>query len=588
MTAAGEDTDGGAPLFAPPRMDRRPLPGGGWRLRARDALQPHAPRITDALWHWEAAAPDRPFLRERGPDGGWQGVGFGEAAAQVRALAAALLARGLGPQRPLAILSGNSVRHALLALAAQAVGVPSAAISVPYSLQSADLGKLRQILRRLRPGLVFAEDAVAFARALAVEDARGVEAISAADWDALLAVPVTPDVACAIEALDPDAPAKILFTSGTSGLPKGVVTTQRMMAANQQQILQAWPFLAQAPPELLDWLPWSHVFGGSHNLNLALRFGGTLWIDAGRPMPGAFDATLANLREVAPTIRFDVPRGHALLLPALEADAALAAHLFARLRLVFSAGAALPEALYGRWQALAARHAPRPVPVVSAWGMTETAPAAIVTHRMDAPMGCIGTPLPGVELRLLPVEDRLELRLRGPNVFPFYLDDAAATEAAFDADGFLRTGDAVAWLDPADPDRGLRFDGRLAEDFKLLSGTRIHAQEVRLRALAALGTLARDVVVVGADRDELGLFVFPNEGAGRDAVLAALRAMNAAAGDASSRRVARAMLLAEPPSLDAGEVTDKGSLNPRAILARRAAALERLYNDTNDPEVLTP
>ncbi|MCB4823366.1 feruloyl-CoA synthase [Roseicella aerolata] len=582
---------GTAPLFAPARMERRPLPGGGWLLRSRDPLAPHAPRVMDWLWHWERAAPDRPFLRERGPDGAWRGVCFGEAA-QVRALGAALLARGLGPRRPLAILSGNSVRHALLALAAQAVGVPVTPVSPPYALQSDDFGKLRHILRRLRPGLLFAEEAAPFARALAVEEAQGVEVTTAADWDALLATPVTAATEAAIEALDPDGLAKLLFTSGSTGLPKGVRTTHRMMAANQQQILQVWPFLAEEPPVLLDWLPWSHVFGGSHNLNLVLRFGGTLWIDEGRPMPGPFDRTLANLREVAPTLRFDVPRGHALLLPALEADAALARHVFSRLRLLFSAGAALAAPHHRRLQALAEAHAPRPVPVISAWGMTETAPAATIAQAEDAPPGGIGTPLPGVELKLLPVDGKIELRLRGPNLFAGYHEEPEATAAAFDEEGFFRTGDAVAWVAEDDPGQGLRFDGRLVEDFKLSTGTRINALELRLRALSALGGLVRDVVVVGADRDDVGLLVFPADpgavdAAWRERLREALRAMNAAAGGGSSRRVARAMVLAEPPSLDAGEVTDKGSLNVRAIQARRAGALARLY-DNDDPEVMTP
>ncbi|MFZ4410869.1 MAG: AMP-binding protein [Paracraurococcus sp.] len=579
------------PLFAAPRMARIGLPGGGWLLRAEQALAPHAPRITDALWEWESAAPTRPFLRERGPDGAWCGVSFGEAAAQVRALGAALLARGLGTRRPVVVLSGNSVRHALLSLAAQAVGVPVTAVSVPYSLHSGDFGKLRHILRKLRPGLLFAEEIAPFARALAVEEARGIEVVSAADWDALLATPVTPAIAAAIEAVDPDAPIKILFTSGSTGVPKGVLGTHRMMAANQQQMRQVWPFLDHDPPVLLDWLPWSHVFGGSHNLNMVLRFGGTLWIDDGRPMPGGFDRTLANLRDVSPTIRFDVPRGHGMLLAALEANAGLAAGFFARLRIVFSAAASLPEPQYRRLQALAVRHAPRPVPVVSAWGLTETAPAACITLTMAAPPGGIGTPLPGIELKLLPVDGKVEIRVRGPNVFPGYLEEPAADAAAFDAEGFFITGDAVAWIDPEDPDQGLRFDGRLVEDFKLSSGTRINALDLRLRVLAALGPLVRDVVVVGSDRDEVGLLVFPADPAAADAawraaLLDGLRAANAAAGGGSSRHVARAMVLAEPPSLDAGEVTDKGSLNVRAILTRRADALARLYD--NDPEVMTP
>lgn len=586
--------DQNVPIFASPRMERVDMPDGGWLLRARQPLLEHAPRITDALWHWEAAAPGRDFLRERGPDGAWWGVSFAEAAAQVRRLAAGLLARGLGPARGVAILSGNSVRHALLALAAQAVGVPVTSASVPYSLQSGDLGKLRHILAKLRPGLIFAEDTRPYARALAVPEAAGalVVGAGATEFEALEAAP---DAALerAIAGVDPDAPVKILFTSGSTGVPKGVLGTHRMMAANQQQMLQVWPFLASEPPVLLDWLPWSHVFGGSHNLNMVLRCGGTLWIDDGRPMPADFGRTLANLRDVLPTLRFDVPRGHGLLIDALEADAALAAALFARLRLVFSAAAALPEVHFRRLQALAGRHAPRPVPVVSSWGLTETAPAVTTTLTDHAPPGAIGTPLPGAELRLLPADGKIEVRVRGPMVFPGYLDEPEADAAAFDAEGFFRTGDAVLWVDPADPDQGLRFDGRLVEDFKLSSGTRINALEMRLRALSALAGLVRDVVVVGSDRDDAGLLIFPADpalaaDAGYGARLrAALTAMNQAAGGGSSRIVARAMPLAEPPSLDAGEVTDKGSLNVRAITTRRAAAVTMLYDDANS-EVIRP
>ncbi len=584
-----------SPLFAPVAVERTPIPGGGWLLRSRDPLAPHAPRITDWLWHWAEAVPDRPFLQERGPDGAWQGVTFGAAGEAVRRLAAGLLARGLGPARPVAILSGNSVRHALVALAAQAAGVPHAAVSPPYSLQSADLGKLRHILGKLRPGLLYAEKDAPFARAFALPEAAGAQVVAGAAAHAALLEEASPGAALdrAMAAVDPDAPAKILFTSGSTGVPKGVPQTQRMMAANMQQMLQVWPFLAEDPPAVLDWLPWSHVFGGSHNLNMVLRSGGTLWIDAGRPVPGPlFDRTLANLREVSPSLRFDVPRGWGLLIPALEAEEALCRRFFARLRIAFSAAAAMPEGQFRRLQALAAAQGPggRPVAVVSSWGLTETAPAATTTHVADAPPGGIGTPLPGVLLKLVPTDGKLEIRLRGPNVFPGYLDDPAADTAAFDAEGFFRTGDAVTWVAEADPAQGLRFDGRLVEDFKLSSGTRIHALEMRLAALAALSGLVRDLVVVGADRDDVGLLLFPAEAADpawREQVRAALAAMNMAAGGGSSRRIARAMVLAEPPSLDAGEITDKGSLNIRAITTRRAASLARLYDD-NDTEVIRP
>lgn len=585
-------------LFAPVRVERIPLPNGGCLLRSLDPLAPYLPRITDWLWHWARHAPDRPFLRERGPDGAWRGVTYAEAADAIRRIAQAMLLRGLGPRRPVAVLSGNSVRHALVALAAQATGVPYTAISTPYSLQSTDFGKLRHILRKLRPALLYMDDTAPFARALATEEARGIEVAAAAGecttpYESLLAEAPGAALDLAIAEVDPDAPVKILFTSGSTGVPKGVLGTHRMMAVNQQQMLQVWPFLAEEPPVLLDWLPWSHVFGCSHNLNMVLRFGGTLWIDEGRPMPGLFERTLANLRDVSPTLRFDVPRGYALLLPALEADPELCRSFFARLRLIFSAAASLPDAQFQRLQALARAHAPRRVPVVSSWGLTETAPAATTTHTEDAPPGGIGTPLPGAELKLVPVDGKLEIRVRGPMVFPGYLDEPAADAAAFDEEGFFRTGDAVTWVDEADPNQGLRFDGRLVEDFKLSSGTRINAQELRLRALTALMGMVRDVVVVGSDRDDVGLLVFPADPATagepdyRERLRAALTRMNAEAGGSSSRSVARAILLAEPPSLDGGEVTDKGSLNVRAIQTQRAAEMARLYDDSC-PEVIKP
>jgi feruloyl-CoA synthase len=602
MTAEDRRTDeeSATPLFAPPRIERRALPAGGWLVRSAEPLAPHAPRITDWLWHWAASAPHRPFLRERTPEGAWRGATFAEAAEQVRRIAAALRLRGLGPGRPVAVLSGNSVRHALIGLAAQAIGVPYAAVSPPYSLLSADLGKLRHILRKLRPRLIYVEEAGPFARALAVEEAAGAEIVAGdgaggTPFAALLG-DAAPDAALerAIAAVDPDAPVKILFTSGSTGVPKGVLGTHRMMAANQQQIAQVWPFLLREPPVILDWLPWSHVFGGSHNLNMMLRSGGTLWIDEGKPLPGpAHERTLANLREVPATIRFDVPRGYALLLPHLESDAALRAHFFARLRLMFCAGAALPEAAWARLSAIAAAHAPRRVPMVSAWGLTETAPAVTAAHVPDPPTGCIGVPLPGAELKLVPVDGKTEIRVRGPMVFPGYLDEPEANAAAFDEEGFLRTGDAVTWVDESDPNLGLRFDGRLVEDFKLASGTRVNAAELRGRALAALAGLVRDVVVVGSDRDEVGLLVFPADPATaadagyRAALREGLARMNAATGGGASRRVARALVLAEPPSLDAGEATDKGSLNVRAIQARRAAELARLYDDAC-AEVIRP
>ncbi len=594
-----------APLFARPQLRLDPRPAGGWILRSLTSLPDHPARITDHLFAWAARAPDRPFLREReGGDGPWHGVTYAEAAEAVRRIGRGLLERGLGRQRGVAVLSGNSIQHALLALAAQAVGVPYAPVSTPYSLMSEDLGKLRHVLRLVKPGLIYAESAARFARALSTEEADGA-AILCADpagmpraepFDALLGYPADAAIDRAIAAVDPDAPVKLLFTSGSTGMPKGVVTSHRMMTTNQEQVTAGWPFLRQHPPVLLDWLPWNHVFGSSHNLNLVLRHGGTLWIDDGRPLPGQIERTLRNLREVAPTLSFNVPKGYELLVPRLEADDALARAFFAEMQVMLYAAAALAAPLWRRLEDLARAHAPgRTIPMVSSWGLTETAPVITATHIEDAPSGCIGTPVPGVELKLLPVEGKLEARVRGANVTRGYWEDPAATAAAFDEEGFFITGDALAWIDPADPARGFRFDGRLTEDFKLASGTRVHAGAMRLRILAALHDAARDVLVVGEGSDEIGLLLIPHDhhrGSLGDPALAAsvaegLRRVNAAGGGASSLTITRAMFLAEPLSLDAGEVTDKGSLNGRAILARRAGVLGRLYDD-GAPEVIRP
>lgn len=575
-----------------PDLEVRRRPDGAVLVRSRAAVPEHLPRMIDHLWEWAARAPDRPFLRERDAAGAWRGPGYAEAAATVRRVAAALLARGLGTDRPVVILSGNSIEHALLALGAQAAGVPYAPISVPYSLASGDFGKLQHILALLRPGLVFVQARAPFARALAhAGAAEVVGACGAPDCTPFAAL--AEHAAASLPTVDPDAVAKILFTSGSTSLPKGVITTHRMMAANQAMKAWAWPFLAQTPPVLLDWLPWNHVFGGSHNFNLVLRHGGTLHIDAGRPVPGGFEATVANLAEVSPTIAFNVPKGWELTIAALERDPALRARFLRELRVVFNAGAALPLPLLARLEALLAE-APRRVLLGGSWGLTETAPAAVFIHAHGAAHGSCGTPLPGVELKLVPDGDKLEVRLRGPLVTPGYLADATATAAAFDDEGFFRTGDAMRWADPRDPHAGLCFDGRLTEDFKLLSGTRVNAGALRLRALAALAPVARDLLVVGSDRDEVGLLLVPHDARRAElggAALAAevrdgLRALNAGGGG-SSMRVARAAFLVAPLSLDAGEITDKGSLNLRAVLAHRGAALEALYDDAH-PETILP
>ncbi len=592
----------------------RPLPGGGLLLRARRDLDPYPPSLGALLHHWADQAPERVFLAERltGQTGAsWRRVSYSEALAAVERIASALLERGLGPERPVLLLSDNGVDHALLQLAALHVGIPAVPISPAYSLLAADHGQLRYILELVRPGLVFAGDGDGnggerYARALAAVartlPAGTVEIVTGAPP---FAADVHPDLAARHAAVGPDTVAKILFTSGSTGRPKGVINNQRMLGSNQQAIAQGWPFLESRPPVIVDWLPWSHTFGGNHNFNLVLRNGGTLYIDGGKPAPGLIETTVDNLRAIPSTLHFNVPRGFDMLIPFLERDSELRDTFFRDLDALFYAAAALPQPLWERLEALSVAATGRRVAMLSAWGSTETAPCATQVHFPMERAGVIGLPVPGCEIKLAPVDGKLEIRVKGPNVTPGYWRrpelGGEMFDAAFDEDGFLKTGDAARLADPDDPARGIVFDGRLAENFKLTSGTWVHVGELRLALLAAGAPLVQDVVVTGHDRAEIGLLVFPNpEGcralclnANTDtaglplaelirrpevrAHLAAALAAHNAANAANSRRVARALLVAEPPSIAAGEITDKGYVNQRAVLTHRAALVARLH-----------
>jgi feruloyl-CoA synthase len=608
--AAGVERDPDR-LFAPSRVARDPRADGSVVLRSPTPLGGHARCVGEWLERWAAEAPQRPFLAERGRDGRWVTVGYAQALEQIRAIATWLLEAGLGPQRPLVVLSDNGIEHALLALAAMHVGVPVAPVSVAYSLASTDHAKLKGIVSALTPGAVYASSAGLFAPALrAIAPLHDGVQVAADGEDAPAdlgrVVPMArltertdaARVARAFAQVGPDTVAKVLFTSGSTGTPKGVVNTQRMLCSNQQARVQCWPFLERTPPVIVDWLPWSHTFGANHNFNLVLRNGGTLHVDGGKAAPGPFDRTLANLREVSPTVYFNVPRGYDLLVAALRAEPQLRRTFFARLQVIFYAAAALPQHLWDALTELAVAEVGRPVPLVAAWGSTETAPLSADCHFQARRAGTIGVPVPGTELKLVPEAGKLEIRVRGPNVMPGYWRNDAATRAAFDEEGFYRIGDAVRFVDPERPEQGLLFDGRIAEDFKLTSGTWVNVGALRVRAVEALAPLAQDAVVAGHDRDEIGLLVVPNVAACRalaaleadaplDAVLASGRVATAvreglarlrhAAGGASSMSAARARLLVEPLSIDAGEITDKGYVNQRAVLARRAAEVERLY-----------
>jgi feruloyl-CoA synthase len=542
---------------------------GNVYLRSPQKLAPYARCVTEWLVQWSDKAPERPFLAERKGDG-WKKLSYRETYGAVRRIAQALLELDLNAERPVAILSDNSVDHALLALGAMHVGIPVAPISPAYSLMSKDFGKLRYIFELLRPGLVYAADAAKFKPAL---DAVGAKSVSVADL-----LEVNPGSTQEREhgKVRPDTVAKILFTSGSTGIPKGVINTQRMLCANQQQLAQAWPFVEDRPPVVVDWLPWNHTFGGNHNFNLVLRNGGTLYIDGGKPVPGLVEATVKNLAEIAPTMYFNVPRGFDLLLPYLEKDEALRGNFFRDLDMLFYAAAALPQNLWDRLKALGG---PK-LTMLSAWGSTETSPLATSVHfHMERP-GVIGLPVAECELKLVPSAGKMEVRVRGPNVMPGYYKRPDTTQAAFDEEKFYRIGDAVKLADADDPSKGIVFDGRVAEDFKLSSGTWVHVGAVRVKLIAAADPLIQDAVITGHDRAEIGALVFLSPAAKdrtdlRERLQTALKTLAKEGG--SSMHPRRLLVMSEPPSIDANEITDKGYMNQRAVLERRAAQVEELY-----------
>lgn len=577
-------------------------PDGTVRLRSTRELGPYPRCLGVHLEHWAAAAPNRPFVLERSPEGDWKGLTYRAMLMRVRAVAAWMISLDASRERPIAILSDNSVQHAVLTLAAMHVGVPVMPVSPAYSLMSRDFAKLKAILETTRPSLIYVESLHKFGPALsAAASVHHATIISGAEALASLSGGVREaEVDAAYRLVTPDTVAKLLFTSGSTDTPKAVINTQRMLCASQQAKAEVWPFLERTPPIVVDWLPWNHTFGGNHNFNLVLRNGGTLYIDRGRPVPALFGETLRNLREIAPTIYFNVPAGFDALVTALRDDAALRDKFFSRLQVIFYAAAALPQHLWNALHELAIASVGAPVPLVSAWGSTETSPLATDCHFQAKRPGVVGVPVPGCEIKLVPIAGKLEARVRGPNVTPGYWKRPDLTERAFDAEGFYCMGDAMQLADPSDPNQGLVFDGRLTEDFKLTTGTWVNVGMLRVRALAALAPVAQDVVVTGHDRHEIGFLIFPNVAACRSLVpelpadvaleqlLAApalrsyvSRALAALKRDAASSSMCatRALFLSEPPSIDAGEITDKAYLNQRLILTRRADQIRALYAD---------
>ena len=571
--------------YAPAEVQVEKRAGGTMVLRSPQALKPYARAVGDWLVQWHERAPDRTFIAERKGDG-WRRISYRDALSDARRLGQALLNLGLNADRPVAILSDNGVDHALLALGAMHVGVPVAPISPAYSLMSKDFAKLKYIFDLLKPGLVFTAEPEKFAPALAAVGATSTPV------SRLLETNPGSTLEVAFSRLTPDTVAKILFTSGSTGMPKGVVNTHRMLCANQQMLAQGWPFVEERPPVIVDWLPWSHTFGGNHNFNMVLRNGGTIYVDGGKPAPGLIETTARNLGEVSSTMYFNVPRGFDLLLPFLESDAKLRANFFRELDVVFYAAAALPQNLWERLEKLAQAEKPSGLAMLSAWGSTETSPLAAQVHFPIERAGVVGLPVAGCELKLVPAAGKLEVRVRGPNVTPGYFRRDDLTKAAFDEEGFYCIGDAMKFADPADPAKGLVFDGRVAEDFKLTSGTWVHTGAIRVKLIAAGNPLIQDAVITGHDRDEIGALVFLNPGAVKDLPAEAIRARLSQAlkellkDGGSSRHPTRLLVMAEPPQIDGSEITDKGYINQRAVLERRAALVERLYSDA--PDVVIP
>ena len=569
--------------YAPAEVNVKKRADGTMVLRSPQPLKPYARAVGDWLLHWHERAPDRTFIAERQREG-WRRVSYRDALSDARRIGQALLNLGLNANKPVAILSDNSVDHALLALSAMHVGVPVAPISPAYSLMSKDFAKLKYIFELLKPGLVFAAEPEKFAPALAAVGATSTPVVR------LLEANPGSNLEVAFSRLTPDTVAKILFTSGSTGMPKGVINTHRMLCANQQMLAQVWPFLEDKVQTIVDWLPWNHTFGGNFCFNLMLRNGGTLYIDNGKPAPGLAELTAKNLREISPTMYFNVPLGFDLLMPMLESDAELRRNFFRDLDMMFYAGAALPQNLWERLEKLALAEKGGALSMISSWGSTETAPSAAAVHYPIERAGVIGLPNPGCELKLVPSAGKLEVRVKGPNVTPGYFRRDDLTKAAFDEEGFYCIGDAMKFADPADPTKGLVFDGRVAEDFKLTSGTWVHTGAIRVKLVAAGNPLIQDAVITGHDRDEIGALVFLNPVAVKDLPAEAIRARLSQAlkellrDGGSSRHPGRLLVMAEPPQIDGNEITDKGYINQRAVLERRAALVEKLYS--NAPEVV--
>jgi feruloyl-CoA synthase len=606
-----------APKFRPlkfgvTRVTLRDGAPGTHYLKADQELQPFAERMTDRLQHWAQTKPDHTFMARRvkqadGSTGDWKHITYAQAWQTARSIAQGLIDRGLNAERPVVILSENSLEHALLALGAMVAGVPFVPTSPPYSLVSVDYDKLKHVLKTVTPGMVFATDA-RYAKAIAATVSDDMEVVmcegavegrQVTSFESLCATTATPAVDAAMAATGPDTIVKFLFTSGSTKLPKAVINTQRLWCANQQQMAQSMPVLAEKELVLVDWLPWNHTFGGNHNVGMTIYHGGTLYIDDGKPTPALIGETLRNLREIAPTVYFNVPTGFEAIAHAMKTDDQLRKTLLSRVQMFFYAGAALAQPIWDSLYASQEREIGERIVMGTGLGMTESGPFGIFVTNPFVQAGDLGVPTPGLELKLVDMQGKTEVRYRGPNVTPGYWRNAEETAGAFDEEGFFKTGDAVKWIDETDVHLGLKFDGRIAEDFKLATGTFVSVGPLRGKIIAAGAPYIQDAVLTGINMKEVGAMIFPTpavralSGLGADVPLSEVLASApvlakfqeivnelAKTGTGSANRIARLCLLSEPPTIDKGEITDKGSINQRSVLAHRAGTVAALHADT--------
>ena len=549
-------------------------PDGALCLRSPDALPEYPRKLTERFDHWAAVAPERLFLAQRGPEGGWLRLTYAQARARARRIAQAIIDRGLSAERPVAVLSGNDIEHALIQLGALYAGVPYAPVSPAYSLLSKDFAQLKHVMGITTPGLVFSSKRHQFQTAIAATVPTGVEVVYGDEFDKLEAKPATRAVDEAHERVGPDTIAKFLFTSGSTGQPKGVINTQRMWCSNQAMIRYMFAFFADEPPVIVDWAPWHHTAAGNHDFGIVVYTGGSYYIDEGKPLPGAIETTVRNLREIAPTWYFNVPKGYEVLLPFLREDADLRKNFFSRLKLLWFAGAGLAQHVFDEMKALAYDTCGEEILFLTGLGSTETAPFAMGRMWETSDVTNMGLPPPGVEIKLVPAQDKLEARLKGPSITPGYWREPALTAQAFDEEGYYRLGDSFVLADEKKPQGGLLFRGRLAEDFKLATGTWVHVGPLRARFIAHCAPYVRDVVIAGEGRDAVAALVFPSADFSKEKFNSLFTTLQSTG---SSNKIARVVILEEPPSLDAGEVTDKGTINQKAVLRNRRKLVDELY-----------